>query len=134
MYYTLNTRINTWLFNIWSTNVYKHGLKYTTLSCVKRKGNFYLLQPLKMIFFQIDPSIAMEMCWLQTTAQWDDLSPNHIRFMIHMYYFILSILDHCLYIKMMVFLDYNLKTTHILCLNETHFNTLMSNNTCWTLI
>jgi len=29
----------------------------------------------------------------------------------------------------MIFLDYNLKTTHILCLNETHFNTLTSNNT-----
>ncbi len=25
--------------------------------------------------------------------------------------------------------NYNLKTTHILCLNETHFNTLTSNNT-----
>ncbi len=28
-----------------------------------------------------------------------------------------------------VFSDYNLKTTRILCLNETHFNTLRSNNT-----
>ncbi len=29
----------------------------------------------------------------------------------------------------MFFLDYNLKTTHILCLNKTHFNTLTYNNT-----
>jgi len=28
-----------------------------------------------------------------------------------------------------VFSDYNLKMAHILCLNETHFNTLTSNNT-----
>ncbi len=27
-----------------------------------------------------------------------------------------------------VFLNYNLKTTHILCFNETHFNTLTFNN------
>ncbi len=30
---------------------------------------------------------------------------------------------------MMFFLDYNIKTIHILCFNETHFNTLMFNNT-----
>jgi len=28
-----------------------------------------------------------------------------------------------------VFSNYNLKTTHILCLHETHFNTLTSNDT-----
>ncbi len=28
-----------------------------------------------------------------------------------------------------VFSNYNLKTTHILCFNETHFNTLMFDNT-----
>ncbi len=43
------------------TNVYKHGLTYITFFCVKNKEIFYLLQPLQMIFFQIDPSVAMEM-------------------------------------------------------------------------
>ncbi len=44
------------------TNVYKHGLTYTTLSRVKTKETFYLLQPLSMNVFQIDPNVAMEMC------------------------------------------------------------------------
>jgi hypothetical protein len=48
------------------TNVYKDGLTYTTFFCVK---NFFnLLQPLQMIFFQIDPSVAMETHRLQTIA------------------------------------------------------------------
>jgi hypothetical protein len=45
-------------------NVYKHGLTYTTFFHVKKKENCYLLQPLQMNFFQIDPSVAMEMCRL----------------------------------------------------------------------
>jgi hypothetical protein len=48
------------------TNVYKHGLTYTRFSHVKKKENFYHLQPLQMKKFQIDPSVAMEMCQLQT--------------------------------------------------------------------
>jgi hypothetical protein len=43
------------------TDVYKHGLTYTTFSHLKKKLFFYLFQPLQMIFFQIDPSVAMEM-------------------------------------------------------------------------
>jgi hypothetical protein len=50
------------------TIVYKHGLTYTTISRVKRKEFFYLLQPLQMILFQIDPSVGMEMHRLQTIA------------------------------------------------------------------
>jgi hypothetical protein len=41
--------------------VYKHGLTYATLSCIKNKENIYLLQPLQMKKFQIDPSVAIEM-------------------------------------------------------------------------
>jgi ATP-dependent exoDNAse (exonuclease V) alpha subunit len=41
--------------------VYKHGLTYTTLSHIKNKENLYLLQPLQMKIFQIDPSVAIEM-------------------------------------------------------------------------
>ncbi len=44
------------------TNVYKHDLTYTTFFHIKKKENFYLLQPLGMNFFQINPSVAMEMC------------------------------------------------------------------------
>ncbi len=43
------------------TNVYKHGLTYTSFSRVKKKDFLNLLQPLQMNFFQIDPTIAMEM-------------------------------------------------------------------------
>ncbi len=41
--------------------VYKHGLTYATLSCIKNKENLYLLQLLQMKKFQIDPSVAIEM-------------------------------------------------------------------------
>ncbi len=41
--------------------VYKHGLTYTTFSHIQNKENLYLLQPLQMNFFQIDPSVAIEM-------------------------------------------------------------------------
>jgi hypothetical protein len=50
------------------TNVYKHGLTYTTFYHVKKKEFLSLLQPLQMNFFQIDPSVAMETCQLQTIA------------------------------------------------------------------
>jgi len=50
-------------------NVHKHGLTYTKLFHVKKKEIFYLLQPLQMKNIQIDPSVAMEMCRLQTIAQ-----------------------------------------------------------------
>jgi hypothetical protein len=43
------------------TNIYKHGLTYTIISCVQKKEIFKLLQHLQMNFFQIDPSVAMEM-------------------------------------------------------------------------
>ncbi len=71
----------------------------------------------------------MEMCRLQTIAQWDVfvLKPHTFRDShVLIYSFnIRSLLLH----KNDVFSYYNLKTTHILCFNETHFNTLTSNNT-----
>ncbi len=30
------------------TNIYKHGLTYVTFSCVEKKENLYLVQPLQM--------------------------------------------------------------------------------------
>jgi hypothetical protein len=45
----------------------KHALTYITFSCIKNKENLYLLQPLQMIFFQIDSSIVIEMHQLQIT-------------------------------------------------------------------
>jgi hypothetical protein len=41
--------------------VYKHGVTYITFSCIKNKENLYVLQPLQMIFFQINPSVTIEM-------------------------------------------------------------------------
>jgi hypothetical protein len=71
----------------------------------------------------------MEMRWLQTIAWWDVLVPKPHTFRdshVLIYSFnIKSLLSH----KNDGFSDYNLKTTHILCLNETQFNTLMFNNT-----
>ncbi len=111
------------------TNVYKHGLIYITFSSVKKNEIFYLLQPLRMNFFQIDPSVAMEMCQLQTIAQWDVLVPKPYTFHdSHVLIYFLNTRSLSLY-KNDVSLYYNLKTTHILCLNETNFNTLMFNDT-----
>ncbi len=83
-----------------------------------------------MNFFQIDPSVAMEMHQLQTIAQWDVLVPKQHTFHgSHVLIYSLNIRSLLLH-KNDVFSDYNLKTTHIVCFNnETHFNTLTSNNT-----
>ncbi len=82
-----------------------------------------------MIFFQIDPHVAMEMHQLQTIAWWFVPIPKpHTICDSHVLFYSFNIRSLPLH-KNDVFLDYNLKTTHILCLNETHFNTLMSNNT-----
>jgi hypothetical protein len=94
---------------------------------LRKKKN--LLQPLQMNFFQIDSSVAMEMCRLQTTARWDVLVPKpHTFHDSHVLIYFLNTKSLFLH-KNDIFSDYNLKTTHILCLNETHFNTLTSNNT-----
>jgi hypothetical protein len=51
-----------------------------------------------------------------------------VHFAIHMFLFVLlTLLDPYHYIKNDVFLDYNMKASHILCLNETHFNPQTSN-------
>jgi len=82
-----------------------------------------------MNFFQIDPSVAIEMRWLQTIPWWDVLVPKPHTFCdSHVLIYFLNTRSLPLH-KNDVFSDYNIKTTHILCLNETHFNTFMSNNT-----
>jgi len=66
---------------------------------------------------------------LQTIAQWDVLVPKPYTFHdSHVLIYSLNTRSLLLY-KNDVFSNYNLKTTHILCLNETFFNTLMFNNT-----
>jgi hypothetical protein len=79
-------------------------------------------------FFQIDPSVAMEMRQLQTTTRWNVLVPRSHTFCNS------DVLIYSLNTRSLpshkndVFSDYNIKTTHISCLNETHFKTLTSNN------
>jgi len=69
------------------------------------------------------------MHWLQTITRWDVLVPKPHTFR-HSYVLIYSLITRSLLLhKNDVFLDYNLKTIYILCLNETHFNTLTFNNT-----
>jgi hypothetical protein len=51
-------------------------LTYTSLSCVKKNNFLNLLQPLQVKTFQIDPSVAMEMCQLQTITRWDVVVPK----------------------------------------------------------
>jgi len=71
----------------------------------------------------------MEMCRLQTIAQWDVLVPKlYTLHDSHVLIYFLNTRSLSLY-KNDVSLYYNLKTTHILCINETNFNTLMFNNT-----
>jgi hypothetical protein len=72
--------------------------------------------------FQIDPSVAIEMHWLQTIARWDVLipTPHTLR---HSHVLICSLNTKSLSLhKNGVFLYYNLKASRILCFNETHFN------------
>jgi hypothetical protein len=96
-----------------ATNVYKHGFTYTTFIFVKKKDFFHLLQPLQMIFFQIDPSVIMEMCWLQTIARWDVLVPKpHTFCYLHVLIYSFNTRSLLLH-KNDVFLDYNFKTAHI---------------------
>jgi len=82
-----------------------------------------------MNFFQIDPNVVREMHQLQTIAWWDVLVPKPHTFPdSHVLIYSLDTRSLLLH-KNDVFSDYTLKKTHILCLNETHFNTLTSNNT-----
>ncbi len=48
--------------------VYKHGFTYIIFFCIKNKDNLYLLKPLQMKKFQIDPSVVIKMHRLQTIA------------------------------------------------------------------
>jgi hypothetical protein len=76
-----------------------------------------------MIFFQINPSVAIEMHQLQTKfAQWDVLIPTP-HTLCHSQVFICSLNTRSLSLHKNDVLFYcNLKASHILCLNETHFN------------
>jgi hypothetical protein len=66
---------------------------------------------------------------MQTIAQCDVLVPKpHTFHDSHVLIYSFNTRSSLLH-KNDVFWDYNFKTTHILCLNETHFNTLTSNNT-----
>ncbi len=67
------------------------------------------------------------MLWLQTIAQWDVFKP-HTFCDSHVLIYSLNTRSLLLH-KNDVFSYYNLITAHILCFNETHFNTLTSNNT-----
>jgi exonuclease III len=71
----------------------------------------------------------MEMHQLQTIARWDVIVPKPYTFHdSHVLIYSFNTRSLPLY-ENDVFSNYNLKTAHILCLNETHFNTLMFNNT-----
>jgi hypothetical protein len=108
--------------------IYKHGLTYITFSRIKNKKNLYLLQPLQMKIFQIDSSIVIEMHQLQTIT-WCDILIHTPHTFCHSHVFIcfLNIISLSLH-KNDMFFDYNLKTSSILCLIETHFNPQTSNN------
>jgi hypothetical protein len=60
MYYTLITRLTLDYLTFVPTNIYKHALTYTTFSHVKLFFLKNILQHLQIFFFQIDPSVAME--------------------------------------------------------------------------
>jgi hypothetical protein len=40
--------------------VYKYGFTHTTFFCIKNKENFYLLKPLQMKNFEIEPNVAIK--------------------------------------------------------------------------
>jgi hypothetical protein len=81
--------------------VYKHGLTYTSISCNKNRRIVYLLQPLEIKNFQVDPSVAIGMYRLQSLAHQNVLikRPHTLR-NCQVLIFILT-LDHCLCIRMM---------------------------------
>jgi hypothetical protein len=67
------------------TNVYKHNLSYTTLSHVKKKEIFYLLQPLQMKNFKLIQVLPWRYANCIPLHDGMYLSPNHIHFMIHIF-------------------------------------------------
>jgi len=92
-----------------------------------KNKEFSYLQPLQMEDFQIDPSVALEMHWLQTITWWDVPMPTpHILHHSHVLIFSFNTRSLSLH-KNDVFLDYNMKVFHILCFNETHLNPQTSN-------
>jgi hypothetical protein len=78
-----------------------------------------------MNFFQIDSSVAMEICQLQTTTWWDVFVPKPHTFRdSHVLIYFLNTTKSLLLHKKYVLLDCNFKIVHILCLNKTfqHIN------------
>lgn len=113
------------------TRIYKH---VSTFSHITKKENLDLLQLLQMKIFKIVRNVAFEMHWLQTITQWDVLIPKpHTLWNSHVLICFL-ILDHYLWIKVMSLWIKNLKTSDILCLNETNFNPKISNKLHCSLI
>ncbi len=123
----------------WLDNLVKKydQLKLIILDEISLIGNIILkfidlwlrsIKPIHTKFFG-NPSVTMEMCWLQTIAWWDVIVPKpHTCCDSHVLIYSLNIRS-LLWHKIDVFLDDNLQTSHTLYLNETHFNTLTSNNT-----
>ncbi len=56
--------------------VYKHGLTYITLSCIKINKIFTYFNLCKWKISKINLKCVIEMHWFQTTAQWDVLIPT----------------------------------------------------------
>ncbi len=67
------------------TNVYKHGLPYTTLSCVKKKKIFTFYNFCKWFFFKLIQVLPWRCTDYKPLHDETYLSPNHIHFVIHMY-------------------------------------------------
>lgn len=97
------------------------GWHIQNLLALRKRKSLYT-STLGMKNFQIDPSVAMEMHRLQSVAWWNVLvtRPYTIR-NSHILDYSLNTKSSSLH-KNNVFLDYNLKTSHILCYYETHFN------------
>lgn len=95
MYYTQNPRLTLDYLIFDPITVYNHGLTYTSFSCVKKKKSLYF-STITNDFFQIDPSIAIEMCCLQRATHQDIFIPK-------LQFFILSIKVHDFCTKMIIF-------------------------------
>jgi hypothetical protein len=57
------------------TNVKKHGLSYTTFSCIQTEKELYLLTPLQRHMFHIDQCENEKIKRLKTFANWTPFVP-----------------------------------------------------------
>ncbi len=100
-------------------NIKKHGLTYTSLSCVLTKEKLFLLVPSQHENFNVDSRVHIEMNRLKTIATWIPLIPQFKNlYNSHVIIQALNTIFLCQHYEDINH-DHNLQMFHILCLIKT---------------